>query len=140
MKVRQTILSKLLLWGDNLVKSTQNPIQTKVASVFVHVNDMEKAVEWYSRLLGVPSRSGPYEKMYTIELENLYLLLDNHRSGSFTPAEHALFTLATNDIDKTYEFLQSIEVQVIGEIERFSDISFVTIKDLDGNKFIIVQE
>jgi Predicted enzyme related to lactoylglutathione lyase len=118
----------------------QNPIQKKVASVFVHVNDMERSVKWYSRLLGVPIRSGPYEKMYTIELENVYLLLDNHRGEPFTPAEQALFTFATDDIDKTLEYLISNEVQVIGEIERFTDISFITIKDLDGNKFIIVQE
>lgn len=119
---------------------TPMPIQKRIASVFIHVNDMEKAVEWYARLLGVPFRSGPYEEMYSIQLDNLLILLDSHRSGRFTPAEQAIFALPTDDIDQTYEYLKSIDVTIIGEIERFPDISFVTIQDPDGNLMMIVQE
>ncbi|MEF3313827.1 hypothetical protein PV433_33630 [Paenibacillus sp. GYB004] len=32
--------------------STSNPLLNQVNSVFIHVTDMPKAVEWYSKLLG----------------------------------------------------------------------------------------
>lgn len=123
-----------------MTTNTPSPIQKKVASVFIHVNDMEKAVAWYSRLLDIPFGSGPYNKIYSIQLENLLILLDSHRSGQFTPAGQALFSIPTDDIDQTYEYLKSMNVKIIGELERFPDISFVTIQDPDGNMLMIVEE
>jgi hypothetical protein len=33
-----------------------SPIRNQIGAVFVHVTDMQRAITWYSMLLGVPER------------------------------------------------------------------------------------
>jgi hypothetical protein len=35
--------------------ASESPIENRIGAVFVHVTDMQRAVDWYSTLLGVPS-------------------------------------------------------------------------------------
>ncbi|MCJ8008653.1 VOC family protein [Lederbergia wuyishanensis] len=119
---------------------TKKNIAPYIGSVFVHVKDMNRAFNWYAKFLGVSVPPGPYDKVFSLQLSNLTLLLDAHRSDHFQPSEHPLFTFSTDDIDKTYNFLKNNNIVIIGEIERFPDISFVTIIDSEGNQIMIVQE
>lgn len=119
---------------------TKQNIARLVGSIFLHVKDMERAVQWYGKLLGMPVSPGPYEKVYSIDLSNLTLLLDAHRADHFIPSELPLFSFPTDDIDKTYKSLIYNGIEIIGNIERFPDISFLTIKDSEGNLIMVVQE
>lgn len=118
----------------------KQPISSSVSSIFVHVEDMERAVNWYSRLLGVNISYQLSDHVVPIRLSNILLLLDSHRAKTFQPTEQPLFSFSTYDIDETLLFLDEIEVEVIGDIERFPDISFATIKDSEGNVLMVVQE
>lgn len=119
---------------------TKHNVTPIVGSIFVHVKDMNRAVNWYAKLLNISVPPGPYDKVFSIELSNLILLLDAHRSDHFQPSELPLFSFSTKNIDKTYEFLTSNNVDILGDIERFPDISFLTIKDSEGNLIMFVQE
>ncbi|QDP39392.1 VOC family protein [Radiobacillus deserti] len=120
--------------------ATKNPIHSTVGSIFIHVKDMERAVRWYSKLLGINISHPSSNKVIPVTLDNLVLLLDAHRAETFEASIQPLFSLTTKDIDKTIEFLKEMNVEVVGEVERFPDISFVTIKDSEGNSLLVVQE
>ncbi|WP_349772362.1 VOC family protein [Lederbergia citrisecunda] len=108
--------------------------------MFVHVKDIDRAVNWYAKLFGVSVPPGPYDKVFSMQLNNLTLLLDAHRSDHFQPSELPLFTVSTEDVDQTYEYLNNNNIVIVGEIERFPDVSFVTLLDSEGNQIMIVQE
>ncbi|MBS4219957.1 hypothetical protein KHA96_16720 [Bacillus sp. FJAT-49711] len=111
-----------------------------VGSIFIHVKDMNRAVNWYAKLLGLSVPPGPYDRVFSIKLNNLILLLDANRSDHFQPSKLPLFSFPAENIDKTYEFLTNNNIDIQGDIERFPDISFLTIKDSEGNLIMIVQE
>lgn len=122
------------------METNQNPIHPKVGSIFIHVHDMNRAVHWYAKVLGVSVDTELDGMIHSMPLDNLVLLFDAHHSATFQPSSHPIFSFPTQDIDKTYELLKGINVEFVGEIERFPDISFGTIRDSEGNLIMIVEE
>ncbi|GIP29371.1 hypothetical protein J23TS9_45010 [Paenibacillus sp. J23TS9] len=122
------------------MENNRNPIEPMIGSIFIQVHDMKRAAYWYAKLLGDSVVLEPEEKIYSMKLDNLILLLDSHRSETFQPSEHPLFSFSTDDIEKSYEFLINNNVEIFGDIERFPDISFLTIRDSEGNLIMVVQE
>ncbi|GAB6988757.1 VOC family protein [Paenibacillus pini] len=115
-------------------------LNTRVASIFIHVQDMDRAVHWYAELFGVPITTQSFEKIYSMKFDNLILLFDAHGSDTFHPSERPLFDIPTDNIDQVVTLLNEKNIDIIGEVERFEDISFLTIKDSEGNLFMVVQE
>ena len=60
---------------------TQSPIQNKIGMVFIPVSDMQKAIAWYSRLLGLPLGATSHEdKIYNLPMQGeTGLILDAHK-------------------------------------------------------------
>lgn len=119
-----------------------SPIANRVDTIFVHVTDLEKSVEWYSNLLGLEVKGEVQGPIYTFEMGEGRpgLTLDNHCFDDnyvFVPQNQPLFNLNTEDIDAAYQFVNQRGIEIVQEIQSFPDLSEFTFKDPDGNIIMI---
>lgn len=108
-----------------------SPFHARVAVVFVPVQNMERSIEWYSKLLGLPTPDDYSGEMHIFRLADgadLFL----QRRDRVQPSPHVLFSLPAVDIDQARQFLQDNSVEVI-ESDRQPDGSTVQFRDPDGN-------
>jgi len=124
------------------MNSTASPIACKVNNVFIHVSNLEKSVEWYSNLLGLPfSKENVASPVYNIPVTSeTGLTLDDHSfDPGFTlkPSNHVLFNFFVEDIDEAYEFISNNGITIVKEIERIGDFAYFNFQDLDGNVLMI---
>lgn len=120
----------------------KSPIANRVDTIFVHVTDLEKAVRWYSQLLGVEVRRNIQAPIYTFDMGagRPGLTLDNHCFDAnyvHKPSEQPLFNLSTRDILAAYQFVKEMGADGVTEIQTFPDLSEFTFKDPDGNIIMI---
>lgn len=118
----------------------KSPIHSMFGTVFVHVTDLEKSIEWYSKLLNIEvhteNHSGP---VYTFSMGDSLpgLTLDNHCCDEiyeFQPSNQPLFNLNTKDIHKAYQFVkEELKAEITTEIEEFPDLASFCFSDPDGN-------
>ncbi|MCP3029333.1 VOC family protein [Halobacillus sp. A5] len=120
-----------------------HPIHPQINTVFVHVTDLEHSVEWYGQLLGIKTDTSFIEKpVYTFSLANhTSLTLGAGPAGnepkSFQPIPCPLFNIHTNDIHKSYSFVEDREIQIAQSITEYEDFSFFNIYDPDGHIVMI---
>ncbi|ALC90635.1 hypothetical protein AM500_13205 [Bacillus sp. FJAT-18017] len=124
------------------MNSIASPIACKVNNVFIHVSNLEKSVEWYSELLGIPFSKGKVASpVYNIPVTSeTGLTLDDHTfdpSFKLKPSDHVLFNFFVNYIDEAYEFIKNKGIKVVKEIERIGDFAYFNFEDLDGNVLMI---
>ena len=124
------------------MNSITSPVVCKVNNVFIHVSDLEKSVEWYSKLLGIPfQRDHVVSPVYNIPVSGeTGLTLDDHTfDPDFTlnPSNHVLFNFFVKDIDEAYKFIKKEGITVVREIERIGDFAYFNFQDLDGNVLMI---
>ncbi|HZG58745.1 GyrI-like domain-containing protein [Paenibacillus sp.] len=114
------------------------PIVNRVASVFVHVSDLRRSAEWYSRLLGLPVieerlNGGP---VYWLELPGTHLILDNdaanRRNPDWNESMEPRLMLQALDIDEAYRYV-SERAETIGGIERHGTMAYFNFRDSEGN-------
>ncbi|MGE7977334.1 VOC family protein [Psychrobacillus sp. NPDC093200] len=124
------------------MNSIASPIACKVNNVFIHVSNLEKSVEWYSKLLGLPfQKDNVSSPVYNIPVSGeTGLTLDDHTfDPGFTlnPSNHVLFNFFVKDIDEAYKFIKGEGITVVREIERIGDFAYFNFQDLDGNVLMI---
>ncbi|MEK4907039.1 VOC family protein [Niallia sp. FSL M8-0099] len=124
------------------MNSLSSPIACKVNNVFIHVDNLEKAAEWYSELLGLPFNKNNVESpVYNIPVTSeTGITLDDHTFDSgfkLNPSEHVLFNFFVQDIDEAYQFIKNKGITIVKEIERIGDFAYFNFKDLDGNVLMI---
>ena len=117
-----------------------SPIENRIGQVFVPVTDMDRAIAWYSRLLGVPIAATTHGgAIYNVPMQGeTRLALDGTRR-EISNSSQPLFFFWTRDIQAAYAFLQENNVAIVGAIEDIGSVSFVIFKDLDGNLLMVCQ-
>ncbi|MCI3921260.1 GyrI-like domain-containing protein [Paenibacillus sp. TRM 82003] len=114
------------------------PLEPRVASVFVHVSDLRRSAEWYSRLLGVPLieerlNGGP---VYWLELPGTHLILDsnegNRQDAQWNESMQPRIMLPAKDIDEAFRYV-SDRAEPIGGIERHGPMAYFNFRDPEGN-------
>src|SRR5690606_23339064 len=62
-------------------------LEKRVGSIFIHVSDMRRAVEWYSRLFDLPftDEFSRLSTVYTLPLEGTEILLDSNNGAAPAP-------------------------------------------------------
>ncbi|CAG7616059.1 hypothetical protein PAESOLCIP111_01860 [Paenibacillus solanacearum] len=114
------------------------PIENRVASVFVHVADLRRSAEWYSRLLGLPLmenrlNGGP---VYWFDLPGAGLILDsnvnNRKDPDWREEMKPRFMFPTGDIDAAYAYLRE-KAEVFHAPERHAHMAYITFRDPEGN-------
>src|SRR5689334_13769597 len=96
-------------------KTANSPLLNQVNAIFIHVSDMPKAVEWYSRLLGLNKHyeGAPEERtVYGIKMGNgITLLLDSMRRDRLSPSNNALFYFNSPDMKEAYDYIRALGIQ-----------------------------
>ncbi|MEF2967171.1 VOC family protein [Paenibacillus sp. M1] len=124
--------------GSAIFKAGSLPIENRVGSVFVHVTDLRRAAEWYSRLLGLPImeerlNGGP---VYWFDFQGAHLILDSDAANRENPdwSEEMMprIMFPTRDIDLAYQYIRDKGVTV-WEPERHGTMAFFNFRDPEGN-------
>jgi len=118
------------------------PIKNRVSGVFIPVRDIQKARDWYNRILGLEGGEIQFGHIYCPPTEGSGLVLDAKaastfgRNGDFPAYRVPVCTLATDDVQAAYRFMQDNGVDLVTGIEN--DHWFV-FRDPDGNLLIVCQ-
>ena len=112
--------------------------EKRVGSIFIHVSDMKRAVEWYSRVFDLPYNEdymeGRLSTVYTLHFEGTEILLDSNNGAA--PAPQPLMFFKTDDIRQTLQFLKESEIVIHNEILEDHIVIF---EDPDGNRLMAIQ-
>lgn len=119
---------------------TGSPIQPRVGQVFIPVNDMQRAIAWYSALFGLePGNTSHAGAIYDIPVTGETLLvLDAHKpvtSHSVQP----LCMFPTDDMVSALARLREIGAEITSEPQDIGSLVFATFRDPDGNPLMIYQ-
>ncbi|WP_166243129.1 VOC family protein [Paenibacillus turpanensis] len=113
-----------------------SPIQNLVRGVFIPVSSIEKARDWYCNLLGLPADGEIFfGHIYVLPMQGeSNIVLDSKIYSPENVHKVPVFQLATDDIERSYEFIQSQPIEIITDIQNNH---WFTIKDPDGNVLMI---
>ncbi|MCX6043936.1 MAG: VOC family protein [Chloroflexi bacterium] len=117
----------------------QSPIQNKIGMIFIPVTDMDRAIAWYSQLLGVPVGSATHEgKIYNLPMQGeTGLILDGNKPVP-NSSQPICFFWAT-DISATYVFLREIGAEIVSAVEDIGSVTYVSFRDPDNNLLMVCQ-
>jgi catechol 2,3-dioxygenase-like lactoylglutathione lyase family enzyme len=116
------------------------PIKPRISGVFVPVRDIEKARDWYNRILGLEGGEILFGHLYCPVMDGPGLMLDAKAATSFDGKDDfptyrvPAFMFATDDINAAYQFMRDNGVELFTGIEH--DKWFV-FKDPDGNLLMV---
>ena len=113
-------------------------LEKRVGSIFIHVSDMKRAVEWYSRVFDLPYNDdymeGRLSTIYNLPFEGTEILLDSNHGAA--PAPQPLMFFKTDDIRHTLQFLKESGITIH---EEMLENNIVIIEDPDGNRLMAIQ-
>jgi len=120
----------------------ESPILNQINTIFVHVSDLGRSVEWYSKLLDQKyNLTEVHPPVYNMQINHhTGLTLDAGPSGTtkqINPSGNPLFNFHTNDIDKAYDYIKRLGYKIVSDIVRFEDFAFFTVSDPDKNIVMI---
>ncbi|SDQ79210.1 VOC family protein [Virgibacillus salinus] len=116
-----------------------NPIKSQIGTVFIHVEDLKKSVEWYSNIFGFDYDWNSVESpVFNIPIDGKTgLTLDDHKFDKnfiHKPSPNPVCNLLVEDIDEAYNFMENNNVEIVREIERIGeDFAWFNFVDPDGN-------
>ncbi|GEL77702.1 VOC family protein [Tenuibacillus multivorans] len=124
--------------NPNPVKPTNpnHPIKNHLNTCIFPVQDLKRATEWYSKLLGYPIKperqdGGP---IYWFEMDSgTGILLDDNRHNQELE-KFPTFMLKASEIHEAYEFVKQKNINILQDMQ-FDH--FFIIKDPEGNSVMI---
>lgn len=113
-----------------------NPIQNQIRGVFIPVSNIEKARDWYCNLLGLPTDGEIFfGHIYVLLMQGgTNIVLDSKIYSPDNVYKIPVIQLATDNIDKSFDFIKSLNIEIITEIQNGH---WFNIKDPDGNVLMI---
>ena len=116
-----------------------SPIVNKIGCVFIPVSNMPRAIEWYSRILGLPVKDTSHGGLiYDLSMQGeVGLILDGHKP--VTNSSQPLVFFWTSDIHRARAFLAEHGIEIVKEIEDIESVSTLTFKDPDNNLLMVCQ-
>lgn len=125
-----------------VVKGTGVPVKNRIASVFVHVTDLERSAQWYSRLFGIPvlqERLGN-SPVYWLELQGTHLILDtnreNRKDSLWREDMKPRFMLAAADIREAYQYLKE-RAEIVTELRHYGTMANFCFRGPDGEVLMV---
>ncbi|GIO34542.1 MULTISPECIES: VOC family protein [Paenibacillus] len=115
------------------------PLVNRVASVFVHVTDLRRSAEWYSRLLGLPMmeerlNGGP---VYWFDFQGTHMILDsdavNRQNPDWNEGMMPRIMFEAKNIDDAFRYVREKGGKPICEPERHGSMAFFNFRDPEGN-------
>lgn len=112
-----------------------SPIQNQIGAVFLPVSDVERARDWYSRILGLPAdQEILFGHLYCPRMEGGTGLVLDSKIWKGPLDQGPAFHFNTTDIHAAYQFMQENGVELVGQVEHDHWFLF---KDPDGNLLMI---
>ncbi|SEH64255.1 Catechol 2,3-dioxygenase [Halobacillus karajensis] len=118
----------------------KSPIKNKINSVFIPVTDIEKARQWYSKMLGVEDGEIHFGHLFAAEMEKgSGMILDEmpmwrDENGELPTLDVPAVQFGTDDIQASYQFMEDHGVELVTEIQYDH---FFVFKDPDGNMLMV---
>jgi catechol-2,3-dioxygenase len=104
----------------------------RIDTVFLKVKNFEKAIKWYSDVLGFSVRWVHEEGGYAaLEIGETPLTLVR-ANENFKPVMEAYFNFYVPDLNDVYKHLKSYDVEVTDIVDH-GDVQTFDFKDPDGN-------
>ncbi|MBD3918384.1 VOC family protein [Paenibacillus sp. PR3] len=117
---------------------TGSRIEKRVGSIFIHVSDMKRSVEWYSHVLELPFNDDYLEKrlstVYSLPVDGTEILLDSNHGAS--PGPQPLMFFKSDDIQQSLQFLKENDIVIHHEALEHN---IIIIEDPDGNKLMLIE-
>ncbi|GED28871.1 VOC family protein [Brevibacillus centrosporus] len=113
-----------------------SPLLSEVGAVFVPVQHIEEARDWYCRILGIDADQDIlFGHLYCIPLQKgVTLILDSKIFPKKTPSDAPLFHFNTQDIEAAYQHMQELDVELVSGIENGH---WFTFRDPDRNVLMV---
>lgn len=123
---------------------TDSPILNRMGGIFLNVTDMDRAIAFHHRVLGLEHPTEPHEgadrSVYNLPVSRgTGVLLDNNRYRQ-NDDYGTLFMLTTTDVDAAKAYLARNGVETFTDIERYDDLAFFTVKDPDDNVIMVCNQ
>ncbi|RJX38073.1 VOC family protein [Paenibacillus pinisoli] len=115
-----------------------NPVQNKVGCIFIPVSNLEKARDWYCKLLDLPADGDIiYGHLYILPMQgHSNIVLDSKIYSPEKVIQVPFIQLVTADIEASYAYMKEHKVELLTNIENGH---WFNIKDPDGNVLMICQ-
>lgn len=118
------------------------PLLNRTGAVFIPVRDIEKAREWYCRILGIPADSATIMNghLCPLPVEGSGIILDTmpmwggNEIGGPPTFQTPAFMFLTDDLAASYAFMKKQGAETVTEIEHDHWFAF---RDPDGNLLMI---
>jgi predicted enzyme related to lactoylglutathione lyase len=129
-------MSKIL---ETKQKGQIHPIVNRVGGVFMHVSNMERSVNWYHKLFGLPERSSMTDKVHALAMDGgSGLVLDQHGyDRGLVMKDRPLLMLDSPNVQKAYQTVKELGIPIEWEIEEYPGMAFFTFRDPDGNLLMV---
>ncbi|MFK7696502.1 VOC family protein [Paenibacillus sp. HJGM_3] len=125
--------------NEAIVHTQPHPITNRIGGVFMHVRNMERSVQWYHRLFGLPERSSATDKVHALPMNGgADFVLDQHGyDRGLAMGDRPLLMIDSPDVDAAYRHVQRLGIPIEWEIERYPGMAFFTFRDPDGNLLMV---
>ena len=116
------------------------PINQQLDGVFIHVSDMQRAIDWYSRLLDVPMESTTHEDMiYNLPIgSGPQIILDAYPKPTSPRGTGPRVMFSTPDIHPAHAHALELSAETSAVEDIGSSLVFY-LEDPDGNLICIRQ-
>ncbi|MDD0820686.1 MULTISPECIES: VOC family protein [Bacillus cereus group] len=121
----------------------RTPVKNRISDVFIPVRNLEKAKEWYIKILGLEGGEEYFGHIFVLPMEGTAgLVLDampkwRKEDGDISTYQVPSIQFLTDDIQAAYQFMKENNVELVTEIQ---DNFYFVFKDLDGNLLMICKE
>jgi catechol 2,3-dioxygenase-like lactoylglutathione lyase family enzyme len=117
-----------------------SPIENRIGQVFIPVRDMHRAIDWYCKILGLPTGQASHgDTIYDLQTQGETGLALDANKPDFDTSGPPRFFFWTEDIRACLDFLQQYDVPIEGQIEDIGHVSFLQFCDPDGNPLMVCQ-
>jgi predicted enzyme related to lactoylglutathione lyase len=122
------------------MRTITSPIEPRIGQVFIPVNDMQKAIAWYSQLFGIePGDTSHAGAIYDIPVNGETLLgLDSHKPVTSTSVQ-PICMFPTDDMMAALAHLREIGAEITSEPQDIGSLVFATFRDPDGNPLMVYE-
>ncbi|WP_188455929.1 VOC family protein [Virgibacillus oceani] len=119
-----------------------SPIKNKINTIFIPVKDIEKAKEWYSKMLGLEDGEVIFDHLFAVDMHGTGMVLDTmpkwrNDNGGLAVLNVPAIQFGTDDINASYQFMKDNGVELVTEIKHNQWFVF---KDPDGNMLMVCQD
>ena len=117
------------------------PINHHVNTVFIPVEDIEKAKEWYEGVLGIEGGEIQFGHLFVADMNGTDLVFDEMpmwqgENGELPTLNVPAIQFSSNDIHASYRLLNEQNVELVSEVMHDH---FFVFKDPDGNMLMVCQ-